>query len=58
MNKEIIKQLSNSRELLAQENYRINEENKRLKREIENLNAQLYSGQNVIPGKFNRDLKT
>ncbi|MBF4989452.1 hypothetical protein [Methylophilus sp. 14] len=56
--KEIIKQLSNSRELLAQENYRINEENKRLKREIENLNSQLYSAGNVIPGKFNRDSKT
>lgn len=51
--KETIRQLTDSKELLAQENYRINEENKDLKRKIETLMSQLDARENVIPGKFN-----
>lgn len=55
--RELIKQLSSSRELLAQENYKINEENKELKRKIEALISQLDARENVISGKFKRDSK-
>lgn len=45
--KELIRELSRTRELLAQENYRLNEENKNLKREVGALISQLGSNANV-----------
>lgn len=45
--KELISELSRTRELLAQENYRLNEENKKLKREVSALVSQLGSKGNI-----------
>ncbi len=47
--KEIIRELTRTRELLAQENYRINTENRKLIRQIESLASQLDSKSNVSP---------
>ena len=53
--KEVIRGLSSSRELLAQENYRINEENRKLKRQIESLVSQLDSKVNVTSINVKRE---
>lgn len=45
--RELIRQLTRAKELLAQENYRLNEENKKLKRQIEALISQLGSKTNI-----------
>ena len=47
--KETIRELMRTRELLAQENYRINEENRKLKRQVESLATQLESLSNISP---------
>jgi len=47
--KELIRELMRSRELLAQENYRLNEENKKLTRQVGSLVSQLGSGANITP---------
>lgn len=53
--KEIIRELIRTRELLAQENFRINEENRKLKRQIESLVSQLDSKANVTSINKKRD---
>jgi len=45
--KELIRELNQSRTLLAQENYRLNEENKRLVRQVEALVSQLGETANI-----------
>ena len=52
--KELIKDLTKSKQLLAQENYSLNEQNKTLKRQVAALIAQLGSKENVIAGNFKR----
>ena len=52
--KELIKDLTKSKQLLAQENYSLNEQNKTLKRQIEALISQLGSKENVISGHFKK----
>ncbi len=46
--KELIRELLQVKELLAQENYRLNEENKVIKRHVNALLAQLGNKSNVI----------
>lgn len=45
--KAVIRELTRTRELLAQENFRINEENRKLKRQIESLVSQLDSNSRI-----------
>jgi len=51
--KELIRELLQAKELLAQENYRLNEETKTIKRQVNALLAQLGSRSNIIP--INKD---
>lgn len=45
--RELIRELTRAKELLAKENYMLNEENKKLKRQIEALISQLGSKTNI-----------
>lgn len=51
--KELIRKLLQAKELLAQENYRLNEDNKAIKRQVNALLAQLGSKSNII--SMNKD---
>jgi len=51
--KELIRELLQAKELLAQENYRLNEENKIIKRHVNALLAQLGTKSNII--SINKD---
>ena len=49
--RETIKELVRTRDLLAQENYRIHSENRKLKRQLDSLVHQLESVSNITPIK-------
>lgn len=51
--KQLIRELLQAKELLAQENYRLNEDNKTLKRQVNALLAQLGSKSNIV--SINKD---
>lgn len=44
----LIRKLTEAKEMLARENFRINEENKNLKEEINTLKSKAASGKNII----------